>query len=528
MRNQIRFAFILSLALSAQLLHAQSYRETGAFALTNVRIEIGDGRVIEKGTVLLRDGMIQAVGKEVAIPAGTEIVKGDGMTVYPGFTDCLNSGGLMLPPFQPVQDVPPDTSAFAPPYMREANRKGVRPELRASEYFALNDGFLSPLRKEGGFTTAMILPSGGTIAGSGALINLSGKPKRESVLKNDTGIGFSFSSDGESGGGTGYPGSLLGIIAHLRQTLFDAQRYPLQLASYAKHGGPRPPVDDTLQALQPVLSGSQTVFFNASNENEVVRALNLSKEFHFKLFIAGGQEAYKQAPLLAKEGVPVIVSLNFGEDPAEKGKKKEDPPKDATKPADKNDKATEKPVDKSEPVKPVVKEDDPKKQDDAKPEVKKADDKKPDEKKPDAKKIEDELDEVAPKAVAAHLHEEWLKKVNNAAILSKSGVQIAFSSKDGKGAGEFWKGLRQAMKSGLPKQKALEALTINPAKMFHLEKSLGTIEVGKIANLVVMSGDFSDDKSKFKMLFIDKTKFDLEEEAPASAPVSRRRPREIE
>src|SRR2546423_13645156 len=108
-----------------------------AFAIVGAKIEIGDGRVIEKGTVLISDGLIEAVGASVTVPADAEVIKGDGLIVFPGFIDAYTNKGLKLPDAQPNQDVAPDTLAEAPPFMREANRKAVRPELRACDYLSL-------------------------------------------------------------------------------------------------------------------------------------------------------------------------------------------------------------------------------------------------------------------------------------------------------------------------------------------------------------------------------------------------------
>ena len=66
---------------------AQSAALPAVYAIVGARIEIGDGRIIEKGTVLVRDGLIEAVGATIAVPPDAEIIKGDGLIVYPGFLD---------------------------------------------------------------------------------------------------------------------------------------------------------------------------------------------------------------------------------------------------------------------------------------------------------------------------------------------------------------------------------------------------------------------------------------------------------
>ena len=530
MRNFIPIALGLSLSIGLPNAHAQSYRETGAYAITGVKIvsltkaDDYDFKNLPTGTILLRNGKIQAVGKNVVIPPDAEIIKGDGLTAYPGLIDSYNKSGLTLPLWQPVQDTLPDTSSIAPPFMREANRKGVRPELRAVENLTLTDAVLNPLRKEGGFTASLFAPSGGTINGVGVFVDLSGKPKREAVLRPETGMSFTFGTSPESGGGTGYPGSLLGIIAHIRQTLLDSRHYSdLTTGKFAESSEDRPPYDVSLESLKPLLSRNQPVLFEADNENEIVRAIHLSEEFKFNLIIVGGADAWKQAKLLADKKIPVIVSLNFGEDPAEKGKKP-DPPKQGDKPkADETKPVPPKQEDsKSEPPTP-----NDKKTADDKPGVK-AEDKKEDKKdeKKEDKKPEEE-DEATPKAVIEYNHTLWTEKVANALKLTQAGVEVRFTTNGVKSPGEFMKNLRLLIKAGMPKYNALYDLSHLPSSLFPAQ-TLGRIEAGAIANLTLMSGDIFDEKSKVKRLFISKTKFDMDDDNAPVAPPTRRRPREIE
>jgi hypothetical protein len=195
--------------------------------------------------------------------------------------------------------------------MREANRKGIRPELRASDYLSLTDGQLSGLRSNG-FTTQLIFPTGGMMNGQGVLLNLSGRPRREVVLSRALGTGFAFNS----GGFGGYPSSQMGVIAHLRQTLLDAQYLSLQSRAFEQSGGVRPPADDVLEALQVPLSGKQSVFFEAETEAQIVRALKLTEEFRLPLVLCGGSEAFLQIERLQKSPKPILLSLNFGKEPS--------------------------------------------------------------------------------------------------------------------------------------------------------------------------------------------------------------------
>lgn len=295
------------LLLSAQ---AEAQKPPAVYAIVGARIEIGDGRVLEKGTIVLREGVIVALGAEVQPPQDAEVIQGAGLVVYPGFIDAYSNAGLNLPEPKPQQDTPPDASLIASPAMREANRKGVRPELKAVDYLALGEGQLTPLRQNG-FTTQLILPADGMINGQGVVVNLSGRPRRESVILRSAGIGFGFNA----GGGGGYPGSLMGVIAHLRQTLLDAQHYGLEVNAFEKTKSLRPPDDEVLEALQKPLAKRTPVLFDADSEFQIVRAIKLSEEFKFPLILCGCSEAFLQIDRLKSHPVPLLLSLNFGKEP---------------------------------------------------------------------------------------------------------------------------------------------------------------------------------------------------------------------
>ncbi len=500
------------------------------FAIVGARIEIGGGKFLAKGTVLVRDGIIEAVGANVLVPPEAEIIKGDGLTVYPGFIDAHATKGISAPEAQPNQDTPPDSSIDAPPFMREANRKGIRPEINAADYFTLTDDALKPER-QAGFTTELLLPSGGTINGVGALIDLNGLPRRDAVLRRDAAIGFSF---GTAGGG--YPNSIMGIIALTRQTMLDAQYYQTLRTAFEKGGSRRPPDDAGLSALQSALNGKMPVVYEADTEREIYRALKVADEFGVTLILSGGLEAYKAAPLLAKRRIPVLVSLNFGVEPNTLLKNKPSvlPVSPAVKPSVKQG---DTPKTGSDPAKPISSELPPEDKkpvvEDDKPVLPPNPDKTVPPKSPDQaaddKAKTDSADEEAdtPIAVSQERQRKWEEKVANAAVLSKAGVPIAFTTRGLKSPAEFLTNLRRAIKAGLPKESALRALTLGAAQIFGVERQLGTVAVGKTAALIVLSGDFADDKTQVRYLFIDRQKFDLTKDTPPpAAPRRRFRPAE--
>ena len=584
---------LLGLATTHHAL-AQTSSVNSVYAIVGARIEIGNGKVIEKGTVLLRDGLIEAVGTDVKVPPEAEIIKGDGLTVYPGFIDTHTTRGVTAPDAQPVQDVAPDVSAGASPSMREANRKGIRPELRAGDYLTLTEDIAKPARSSG-FTTALLLPAGGTITGVGALVNLNGLPRRDSLLRSDIAMNFTFHTGtgaaGEGRGG-GYPGSLMGIMAFTRQTLLDARYYQMLQAAWAKGGSRRPPSDETLAALQPVLSGTMPVLYDADSENEIRRALKMADEFGLKMMVSGGTEAYKTASLLAQRKVPVLVSLNFGPEPGVttpaaaapggagagarpgggsgrgpggRGGRGNRPPMgnaaavpppmpeadtaaddtaqttnvanvNAAQPnpasaaqtsAQKTDTPPSKPAtndkpgqDQGKPVPPKQDKEDAVPPNGAPNQANKptgaAGDNAP-------KDNPDDENSDVPKAVIQERHRKWEEKVANAAKLNQAGVPFAFTTAGVRSQAEFMTNLRRAIKAGLGRDAALRALTIDAARLLGVDRQMGTVEPGKTAAIVVMSGDFVQPTTRVRYLFIDKNKFEPDRDT-GPLPALPRRP----
>lgn len=287
------------------------------YAITNARIVTVAGPTIDKGTVVVRDGMISGVGANVQPPADARIIDGAGLTVYPGLIDANSSLGLVAPPpaanggrggrgggrgAAPTQQGAP---AGAPNSLHPV---GLQPELAVIDILHPDaEALAGP--QSAGITTALTAPSTGIFRGLSAVIDLAGETPQAMIVKAPIAehIGFTPLRGG------GYPGSLLGVFSSLRQMLLDAQHYALEQAAYAKNprGTRRPEPDPSLEALQPVLARQIPVVLDASSQREIERALDLAREFNLRAIIAGGEEADRVAARLKAESVPVLLSLNF-------------------------------------------------------------------------------------------------------------------------------------------------------------------------------------------------------------------------
>lgn len=486
----------LSLAALSVFHSTHSCAQNGApapavYAITNAKIEIGNGTIIKRGTIVVRNGKIEAVGENVIPPADAQIIKGDDLVILPGFVDGFASRGLKLPAANADQDNKPDYATFAPARMRLANRKGVRPEIQAADVLDMTTAIVDSARKAG-FTTVFVAPNDGLINGTGALVLLNGQPRRESVLRAEVAMSMGFRS---GGGGNefesrGYPSSLMGVIAQMRQVFLDAQLYRQTQQRFAKGDTVRrPPDDPVLAAMQPLLNNALPVVFDADTENQIVRVINLSDELKWKPILNGGKEAYRQAATLATRQIPVLLTLDIGAEPgSKKGKREQDNPKP-------NAPITQPPSD------PITKQ-----PNDPKPQI--TDDPITDEAEVEAAETE------LPPVVLADRKRIWREKVGTAAALHKAGVTFGFSTKGMRDVSAFLPNLRKVIQAGLPHDAAIMALSLMPSRIFGVERLLGTLEAGKIASVVVLSGELENEKSKVRYLIVDRELVDMSRAAP--------------
>src|SRR3989442_7642944 len=162
-----------------------------------------------------------------------------------------------------------------------------------------------------GVTSALSSPRQGIFAGQSALINLAGEDASKLVLRSPVALTGQFSAGGGFGGG--YPSSLMGTVAYIRQSFYDAIHYRDEVERYnrIKRGVNRPEHDKRLAALRPALKGELPVLFVANTDLDIRRALMIADEFKLKPIIAGALYGYRVADMLKAKNVPVILSVDF-------------------------------------------------------------------------------------------------------------------------------------------------------------------------------------------------------------------------
>ena len=290
------------------------------YAIEGVRVEVGDGTVLERATVVIENGTITAVAEDAAIPAHAWVIDGEGLTVYPGLIDAM---GRLPQPRRPPGG--PGAGAQSPGGQRRRpdsdralprgpeDRPLTTPWKRAADDLALDAEAVEPWRKAG-FTSIAARPGDGLFPGRLSLVRLGapGRDPEHQVVAPALAQVASLSS----GGGFGsYPGSLMGRVAYFRQLLLDAAHYAAAVAAYEADpaGWRRPDFDRTLAPLAAVASGEERILLPGSSAVEIDRALRLGEEFGLDFTIYGGQEGFRRAGELADAGVAVLVDVDWPE-----------------------------------------------------------------------------------------------------------------------------------------------------------------------------------------------------------------------
>jgi phosphohistidine swiveling domain-containing protein len=444
------------------------------YAIKGAKIVTVSGATIDNGTIVMRDGVIQAVGATVTIPADAIVTDGTGLTVYPGLIDMASSA--------PLEAAAPAAAAgpggggggrggggggatFAS--LEEADRAKraaiLRPDYRAEENLVEASEGLSAMA-QAGITSVLAVPSQGIFKGQSALVNTAYPPEDpqiSTVADYRRGLAVvkapvaQHVNIGGRGGGTGYPNSLLGTIAFTRQGFLDAQWQRDATAIYVKTGarGPRPLVEPSLDALKPALAQEMPVAFDANEAREIDRSLIMANDFKLSPIIVGGAAAGSRVDDLQKAKASVIYGVNFrggGAGPGAGG-----PGGGGGRGGGGGD---------------------------------------------SLRALQAAAD--APKVPA---------------MLAKAGVPFAFTSGGTLAPADFVRNAARTVKEGgLTAEVALKALTIDAARIAGAADRVGSLEQGKIANIVVTDGDLFEANTRVRHVFIDGRPIEITAAAPAA------------
>lgn len=392
-------------------------------AITDARVVISPGQVLERATIIIRKGLIEAVGEELPVPPDARVWPGEGLTIYPGLIDAA-----VLVPIDHNSD-----NAGA-----HWNDR-IRSEINMLHQPVPPAELRSQLR-ELGFTVAAVYPSEGIFRGSGAVLSLSKDDQHVVAYTNRAPMAAGFDYGGRRGD-TAYPASLMGAIALMRQTLYDAQWYQQVKDAYqADPQSTDPPRHaDSLAALGQVISGNQPVFFDASDELNALRAAKVAREFDLDMILLGSGLEFRRLQPIVDLGVPIVVPVQY-------------------------------------PQRPSV-----------------------------------STLELAARASLREM-QTWEQAPTNARRLIEAGATIALSTHRLKTRSTFFSAVRSAITHGLHEDDALAALTTTPAQLLGIDHVTGTIEPGKVANLVVVNGGLFDEDAEIRDTWINGRRHEINAE----------------
>lgn len=266
-------------------------------ALTGVRIVAAPGRVIPRGTIVVRDGVIEAAGADVEVPGDARVWKLDGKTVYAGLIDCYSrfSG-----------DQEPQSGGASHWNSLVRPQRDVAGAYRSDK--SLGAGFRSQ-----GVTCRLAVPDSGVIKGTSALVTTGDGPADQTVIEGRVALHLHLSVDRRR---ESYPKSPMGAMALARQAFCDADWHRRVWKAYrADPTLPRPERNDSLGRLQDYLDGDRLVIIDAADEQYVLRADRFAREFALKAAIRGSGREYRRLEAIRATGRAIIVPLGFPKPP---------------------------------------------------------------------------------------------------------------------------------------------------------------------------------------------------------------------
>ena len=360
-------------------------------------------KVIKEGSVLIDEGKIAQVGKDIAVPVGAKVVEAGGKFIIPGMIDAHCHTGVFA---DGVGWEKSDGNEMTDP---------ITPHLRAIDAIHPDDMAFKDLR-EAGVTTINTGPgSANVIGGQTVVIKTCGKTVDEMLVCAPVAMKMALGENPKRvyGEQKKTPSTRMGNAGVLREWLMKAQdyqdkreRYEQQLTDYKANKGngkePEPPERDLrLQALGRVLKREIPAHVHAHRADDMLTALRIAAEFNFRVIFIHATEGYKVAGILAKEGIPCVVG-------------------------------------------PIL-----------------------------FSRTKYELRGMNPK---------------NPAILSEAGVKVAIQTDQMSAVKYILFDAALAVREGMDEQEAIRAITIYPAEILGIANRVGSLEEGKDADIVIMSG----------------------------------------
>jgi len=287
MRSLI-FRFVISLALAIVII---SPTRAQTIAITGGKVYPVSGPPIEGGTVVIVNGKIAAVGRNVAIPAGAQRIDATGKIVTPGFVNSSTQLGV-----QEVAQVS-DTRD-----MSARGKDNIAAAFTVWDGLNPNSVMMAPARKEG-ITSFIVMPTGGLVAGQAALLDVVPGTTTDMIIRAPVAMIAEVGDPQQAG-----VNSRGELIVKLRELLDDTRFFQTHRDAFDR-AQTRPFVASRLdlQAMIPVIQGKLPLVVFVDRASDIDAAMRIAREFNVKLMIGSGAEGWMMADRLAAARIPVLT-----------------------------------------------------------------------------------------------------------------------------------------------------------------------------------------------------------------------------
>lgn len=396
------------------------------YYLQNCNIIPQPGTLLSGYSILLKNGKIAQVGKNINIPFDAMIIKLDSMYVYAGFIDAYSNTGSQKPESKGKQNIsdpgnPPNDAA------------NITPQNRATDQYKSSVSTVSEMRSQGfGLTNAV--PQGQYLPGYSDLLLLGNESTYKMLFKPNTAQHIRLNPTRGV-----YPSTIMGAMAKFRDLYRNANITGKHNEQYNTKSGEltRPDYSEELKALYPVTTGKIPLFFYTAYPKDIYRAYILKEELGFDLVLTEVKQGWHYMDKIKKSNTKILLSLDL-----------------------------------------------------------------PEQIKKDSSIIQDDIINYEEKRSDA-----VNESLGQAALFEKEGISFGFSFMDVKPK-DIHKNIQLLVKNKLSEQSALAALTTYPARLLGISQMAGTVEPGKIANLVITDKPYFDEKSAIKYVFVDGVKYE--------------------
>jgi imidazolonepropionase-like amidohydrolase len=394
-KSKLFTLFFLAAALAA----AQA-PQPRPVAIVDARIVPVGAPIIAQGTIVFDHGRITALGPRAAVPKGAEVIRGKGLSVYPGMFDADTTVGIA------------EIAGHAPGTMDVNELGDFNPQLVSGKSVNPTSDILGTVRANG-VTTVLVAMRGGRISAQASLVDLGLYTNDEMNLERKAALWINFPSSRGGRGGRGAASGGASTAAQLQQLAdyLDAARRYAPVAG--KTAFPQP----AMAAMVPYVTGKLPVIFSVSGAPDIRAAIKFGEAQHLKFILAGALDAWQVIPEIKAAGCPVLYGP-----------------------------LTSMPSSENDPYDAIY---------------------------------------TTPSALA------------------KAGIPFAIITGSAADSRNLPYNAALAEAYGLPPAAALEAVTASPAKILGVDSQIGTLAVGKRANLMITSGDPLDPRTQIQSVYID-------------------------